>query len=154
VSRIELRRGDIALLERLNQAPLEIGELSSDSVARLMASGLVTKVLGCCEITRKGQLTVHRQHFLKASRRRIARVTRRNPMFLQEAILSSSLSRTRLTEHLNIRRRFDAGFRQATKMPRWLARLASEIAGRFRTIHETPSEITGLTDPKLKPEPR
>ena len=73
MSRIKLRSKDISLLERLYSAPLEIGNLPAESVARLSALGLVMKVLGCCEITLKGQLTYHRQHFLKASRRRIAR---------------------------------------------------------------------------------
>lgn len=153
MSRIKLRSGDIALLGRLNFVPLEIGDLPVDSVARLTALGLVSKVLGCCEITRKGQLTLHRQHFLKASRRRIARVTRRNPMFLQEAGLSASLSRTRLTEHLNMRRRLDARVRQATKLPKWLARLASQTAGRFRTIDEAPSDLGGLVRSNLNHKP-
>ena len=71
MSRIKLRSKDISMLERLNSVPLEIGDLDVDSVARLSALGLVIKVLGCCEITRRGQLTLHRQHFLKASRRRV-----------------------------------------------------------------------------------
>ena len=64
MSRIKLRSKDISMLERLNSVPLEIGDLDVDSVARLSALGLVIKVLGCCEITRRGQLTLHRQHFL------------------------------------------------------------------------------------------
>jgi hypothetical protein len=152
VSRIKLRSGDIALLERLNFVPLEIGDLPVDSVARLTALGLVSKELGCCEITRKGQLTLHRQHFLKASSRRIARVTRRNPVFLQEESLSTSLSRTRLSEHLNMRRRVDARVRQATKLPKWLMRLASETAGRFRPVDEVHSEAAGIVNSKLNHE--
>lgn len=152
MSRIKLRSGDIALLERLNLVPLEIGGLPVDSVGRLAALGLISKVLGCCEITRKGQLTLHRQHFLKASSRRIARVTRRNPVFLQEASLSTSLSRTRLSEHLNMRRRVDARVRQATKLPKWLARLASETAGRFRPVDEADSEAAGIVNSKLNHE--
>lgn len=152
MSRIKLRSGDIALLKRLNFVPLQLGDLPVDSVARLTALGLASKVLGCCEITRRGQLTLHRQHFLKVSSRRIARVTRRNPMFLQEASLSSSLSRTRLSEHLNMRRRLDARIRQATKLPRWLLRLASETAGRFRSVDEAPSDLPGMVNSKLKYE--
>lgn len=153
MSRIKLCSGDIALLERLNLVPLEIGDLPGDTVARLTALGLVRKVLGCCEITRKGQLTLHRRYFLKASRRRIARVTRRNPMFLQEASLSSSLSRTRLSENLNMRRRLDARVRQGAWLPIWLARLASVTAGRFRGVDEAESGMDGLAGSKLKHKP-
>ena len=84
MSRIKLRMRDISLLERLRYASLEIGDLPVDSIARLTELGLVTKVLGCCEITRKGQLAYYRQHFLKTPRRRVAHVTRRNPMYLSE----------------------------------------------------------------------
>lgn len=154
MSRIKLRSGDISLLERLNSIPLEIGDLPHESVERLTALGLVRKVLGCCEITRQGQLTLHRQHFLKASRRRIARVTRRNPMFLQEASLSASSARTRLSEHLNIRRKIDALIRQVTRLPNWLLRLASRSVGRFRIMGETSSELDGFAAPKLNHKPR
>ena len=153
MSRIKLRSKDISLLGRLNSVPLEIGNLPAESVARLSALGLVMKVLGCCEITRKGQLTVHRQHFLKASRRRVARVTRRNPLFLSEERFGSSASRDRLSEHLNKRRTSDAHTRQATKLPRWLARLASETVGRFRAVDEASSKVDGWASSKLKHKP-
>lgn len=134
--------------------PLEIGDLPLESVERLTALGLVGKVLGCCEITRQGQLTLHRQHFLKASSRRIARVTRRNPIFLQEMSLSASLSRTRLTEHLNMRRKFDARIKQATKFPNWLVRLVSQISGRFKTDEDAPSDMSAMVHPRLNHKPR
>lgn len=153
MSRIKLLSKDISLLERLNSAPLEIGNLPAESVARLSALGLVMKVLGCCEITRKGQLILHRQHFLKASRRRVARVTRRNPLFLSEERFSASASRDRLSEHLNKRRTSDAHARQATKLPRWLARLASETVGRFRADDEASSKVDGWASSKLKHKP-
>ena len=153
MSRIKLRSRDISLLERLNLVPLEIGDLPADAVARLTTLGLVRKVLGCCEITRKGQLTLHRQHFLKASSRRVARVTRRNPLFLSEERFGSPASRTRLSEHLKKRRTLDSRVRQAARLPRWLARLASETAGRFRTVEERPSELDGWAHPKLNHEP-
>ena len=153
MSRIKLRSKDISLLERLNSMPLEIGDLPVDSVARLSALGLVTKVLGCCEITRKGQLTLHRQHFLKASRRRVARVTRRNPLFLSEERFGSSASRDRLSEHLNMRKTSDARARQATKLPRWLVRLVSETVGRFRAVDEASSKVDGWASSKLKHKP-
>jgi hypothetical protein len=148
-----LRSKDISLLERLNSVPLEIGDLPADSVARLSALGLVMKVLGCCEITRKGQLTLHRQHFLKASRRRVARVTRRNPLFLSEERFGSSTSRDRLTEHLNMRRTSDAHARQAVKLPRWLVRLASGTVGQIRVVDEASSKVDGWSPSKLKHKP-
>lgn len=150
MSRIKLRSGDVALLERLNSMPLEIGNLPNDAIERLMALGLVTKVLGCCEITHHGQLTLHRQQFLKASRRRIARVTQRNPMFLQEAAIGSSLSRPQSSEHLTLRRRLDAPFRQAMRLPQWLTRLATETAGRFSFADKTPSKTAAMANLKLK----
>ena len=153
MSRTKLRSKDISLLERLNSVPLEIGDLPTDSVARLSALGLVMKVLGCCEITRKGQLTLHRQHFLKASRRRVARVTRRNPLFLSEERFGSFTSRDRLTEHLNMRRTSDAHARQAVKLPRWLVRLASGTVGQIRVVDEASSKVDGWSPSKLKHKP-
>jgi hypothetical protein len=158
VSRIKLRSGDISLLERLNSMPLEIGNLPNNEIGnlpnntieRLMALGLVTKELGCCEITRNGQLTLHRQQFLKASGRRIARVMHRNSMFLQEATIGTSLSRPQSSEHQNLRRRLDAPIRQAMRLPQWLTRLASETAGRFSPADKTPSKMAGMANLKLK----
>ena len=139
MSRIKLRNGDIALLGRLNLGPLELGDISADSVGRLEALGLARKVLGSCKITRAGQLTFHRQSFTRVSRRKIARVSRRHPLFLQEERLRGPLNRVRLLEYLKIRRSLDSNLRHVTLFPRWLRRLASETAGRFRPRHEAPA---------------
>ena len=149
MSRIKLLNTDIFLLERLKFAPLEIGDLPADTITRLTALGLVRKVLGCCEITHQGQLTLHRQHFLKVSRRRVARVTRRNPLFLSEMRFGSSKSEPRLAEHLKTRRAIDARVMQVARLPKWLKRLVSKTTGLLRNIEESPSFSGGKIRSKL-----
>jgi hypothetical protein len=143
VSRVQLRGGDVSILRRLKDAPLEIGEVPVESLARLMSLGLVRKVLGCCEITCAGQLSFHRHQFLKASSRRVARVTRSNPLFLQEARFGAPASRTRLLEFLKMRRMLDRRIISRSRLPRWMARLASEPAEQYRHVDEVDSGLSG-----------
>lgn len=138
MSRMQLRNGDIAVLGRLNLSPLEIGDLPVDSVARLSALGLLKKVLGCCEITRAGQLAYQRHQFVRASGGRIARVTRRHPVFLHEARFGEPASRNRLTDLLKRRRESDPRIMNASIMPRWLVRLAAGTAFGPRRTGEAP----------------
>ncbi len=150
MSRVELCNGDIVLLGRLNRGLLELGDIPVDTVERLVALGLARKVLGSCRITRAGQLSFHRQSFTRVSRRqRVARVTKRHPLFLHEARLRTPLSRARLSEFLKMRRALDAHLRRATRLPHWLMRFASETAGRFRPLHEAPADPSGVAPPKL-----
>lgn len=127
MSRNELNGGEIALLGRLNRRPLELGDLPQDAVARLLALGLARKVLGFCEITRTGQLAVHRNRFRKASHRRMAHVTRRNPLYLQETKYLLPGAAVGFSDSLNRRYRVEKG-KRAVGLPRkWLARL---VAGK------------------------
>ena len=68
MTREELASGDIALLERLSNGPCEVGDVPIDELERLTALGLAKRVLGCCEITRAGQLTYCRHQFAKGLR--------------------------------------------------------------------------------------
>ena len=136
MTRTKLRKRDLACLGRLRNGPLEIGAIPGETVERLTARGLVVQVLGSCEITPTGQLTCHRQQFLRAPRSGVARVTRNNPLYLQEARHGANLRSSRLRGILAVRRRLDAHIRQATELPHWLMQLASETAGQFRPIHE------------------
>lgn len=129
MSRIQLRSGDIALLGRLNRTPLEIGLIPAETVTRLTALGLAKKVLGCLEITRAGQLSYQRNQFLKASRGRIARVTRRHPMFLHEARFHGPVSRSSLMDFIRQRRAAESRTSYGWFVPKWLTRLASRKPG-------------------------
>lgn len=125
MSRLQLRSGDIALLGRLNRAPLEIGHIPAETLTRLTALGLVKKVLGCCEITRAGQLSYQRHQFQKVSGGRVARVTRRHPLFLHEARFRGPASRARLMDCIRQRQASDTPW----FVPGWLARLTSGRPG-------------------------
>lgn len=125
MSRLHLRRGDIALLGRLNRAPLEIGHIPAETLTRLTALGLVKTVLGCCEITRAGQLTYQRHQFQKVSGGRVARVTRRHPLFLHETRFRGPANRTTLMDCIRRRRTSDAPW----FVPGWLVRLTSGRRG-------------------------
>jgi hypothetical protein len=103
----------------------------------LMARGLVVQVLGSCEITSSGQLTYHRQQFLRAPRTRVARVSRDNPLFLQEMRFGVQHHGSRLSGVAALRRRLDARIRQAIGLPHWLMRLASETASPTHPAHES-----------------
>jgi len=149
-----LRNSDIALLGRLNQGSLELGNIPVASLNRLTAQGLARKVLGSCNITCAGQLSFHRHSFTKASRQRFAHVTRHRPVFLHEARLRTPISRARLSEFLTMQRMLDARVSRATRLYKWLARLASGTAGQFRPRHELPADLDGEARSKLKHEPR
>ncbi len=125
VTRNNLVKRDFTVLWQLGKGPREIGGLPFDSIKRLTALGLARRVLGSYEITRAGQLTYHRHHFSTASGRRIAHVTRRNPVFLHEARFRMPLSRSQLAEFLNARRKDDGRFAQAALLPGWLSRILS-----------------------------
>jgi len=154
VSRIELRSGDIALLGQLNLRPLELGDISADSVERLETLGLVRKVLGSYWITRAGQLAFHRQSFTKVSRRKVARVSRRHPLFLQEERLRGPFDRGRLLEFLTVRRATDSNLKRATLLPWWLKRSVPETAGRFRSAHDASDSLAARARSSLKNKPR
>lgn len=143
MSRIKLRNGDIALLGRLNLGPVELGDIQAGSVERLEARGLARKVLGSCKITRAGQLTFHRHSYSKVSRRKVARVSRRQPLFLQEERLRGPFDRGRILEHLKLRRSLDSNLKRTTLFPQWLKNFASETAERFRPLHDATDDPDG-----------
>lgn len=118
MSRKDLESGDFALLGRLNRAPRELGSLPAKSVTRLAALGLVHKVLGFCEITRAGQLEWCRDQYRRVPRRRVARVTRRSPLFLQETRLRGLAGASQL-------RTFDAALREFAGSRWWVARMSN-----------------------------
>ena len=129
MSRRELESGEFALLGRLNRSPLELGDLPASSVARLAALGLARKVLGFCEITRAGQLEWQRGQFRKVSRRWVARVTRHDPLFLQETRLHGPAGTSQLRDGIARRRTFDEALRGFTFPRKWVACL-SNFTGR------------------------
>lgn len=117
MSRLLLGSRDVALLARLNSRPIEIGELPPENMARLSSLGFAQKVLGCFEITRAGQLAYRRYQFLKIPRKRFSRVTRSNPMVLQEANLRVSAARPGIRD---LHRR----------VPKWLRKIYSDVSGK------------------------
>ena len=135
MTRNRLRRGDVACLGRLIKGPLEIGAIPEETVERLVDRGLVVQVLGSCEITGSGQLTYHRQQFLRAPRSRSARVGRSTPLYLQHTRHSAHQPSSRLSGVHAMRRRIDARIRQASELPHLLFKMATETAGQIRSIH-------------------
>jgi len=129
VTRIDLRKKDMACLGRLIKGPLEIGAIPEETVERLVDRGLVVQVLGSCEITGSGQLTYHRQQFLRAPRSRAARTRRNTPSYLQHSRHGSRLGGVH-----TMRRKLDARIRQASELPHLLIRMATQTAGQIRSI--------------------
>lgn len=137
MSRIKLRKEDLACLGRLNTGPLEIGDIPEETVARLTARGLIVQVLGCCEITPAGQLIYHRQYFLRTPRSRVAHVTRSNPLFLQEMHHGTHPRRSRLRRMLSFPPRLDTRIRLASELPQWLIKFVSGSVVESRPAHGT-----------------
>jgi hypothetical protein len=134
VTRIDLRKRDIACLGRLIRGPLEIGAIPEETVERLVDRGLVVQVLGSCEITGSGQLTYHRQQFLRAPRSRAVSARRNTPSYMQHTRHGAHQRGSRLGGVHAIRRKLDARIRQASELPHLLIRMATETAGQIRSI--------------------
>jgi len=139
VTREKLARRDIALLGRLMQGPRELGGLPYDGIERLTALGLATRVLGCCEITRAGQLNYHRHQYLRGAGGRSVRVAQKSPTFLQEAQYPAPLSRNQLFTFLSARRKKDNRVGQDTSLSEWLLNFVFETAHR---IHGKKADAT------------
>ena len=132
MTREKLASGDIALLERLSYGPCEVGDVPVDELERLTALGLAKRVLGCCEITRAGQLTFHRHQYTRRLHGRTFRVTGSDPA-LREQIAGSALQyRNQLLTFLNDRRKRDARSGGMPLMPERFKQLLLQTANKMR----------------------
>ena len=131
MTREELASGDIALLERLNHGPCEVGDVPIDELERLTALGLAKRVLGCCEITRAGQLTYHRHQFAKGLRGHV-RVAGNESGLLRAIDLSAPQYRNQLITFLNARRQRYARSGGDVSLPERFRRIVQRTANSIR----------------------
>lgn len=132
MTREKLASGDIALLERLSYGPCEVGDVPVDELERLTALGLAKRVLGCCEITRAGQLTFHRHQYTRRLHGRAARVTGSDPAFGQALAGSALQYRNQLLTFFNDRRKRNARSDAMPLMPERFKQLLLQTANKMR----------------------